>query len=61
MLSPTSLAAAPDKMVMTRPIPLASSTTLPATSASMVTARLMQSVESPRARSEHMLSGAANS
>eukprot|EP00964_Phaeocystis_antarctica_P037797 scaffold21612_cov69-Phaeocystis_antarctica.AAC.2 len=45
MFSPTSLTTAPGKMVMTRLVPLASSTTPPATSASIVKLRLMHSAD----------------
>ena len=47
MLSPNSTALLSGKTYMTRLAPLASSTTLPATSASMVTLRSMQSAEPP--------------
>eukprot|EP00964_Phaeocystis_antarctica_P021812 scaffold12111_cov66-Phaeocystis_antarctica.AAC.2 len=51
MFSPTNSALPAVETNMTRLAPLASSTTLPATSASMVTGRSMQSAES-----EHILS-----
>eukprot|EP00964_Phaeocystis_antarctica_P134779 scaffold99075_cov66-Phaeocystis_antarctica.AAC.1 len=45
MFSPISLTTAPDKMVMTRLVPLAWSTTPPATSASIVKLRLMHNAD----------------
>ena len=45
MFSPLSSAVPPDSILKTRLPPIPSSTTPPATSASMVTARLMQSAE----------------
>eukprot|EP00964_Phaeocystis_antarctica_P048832 scaffold28282_cov74-Phaeocystis_antarctica.AAC.2 len=54
IFSPISSALPAVETKMTRLAPLASSTTLPATSASMVTLRSMQSAEPPS--SGHMLS-----
>ena len=56
MFSPTSSALAAAATKMTRLAPLASSTTLPATSASMVTVRSMQSAEGS-ALSQEFLGG----